>query len=1050
MSKYEDLVTKLKEIFQIDRPELDFGVYRILNARVGEINDYLENRLKAKVSESLAVSGANNKESLYKELQEKEAQYRADGIDPESVPKVREMRQKLAEYSAGNSEHENAVFTHLLTFFSRYYDKGDFISQRRYKGDTYAIPYAGEEVVLHWANKDQYYTKSSENFSNYAFKLDDGRSVRFRLVTADTAKDNRKDNDKERRFVLIDKQTRILTDDDGDEAEETLLPVAEENGELVLRFEYKVMPKGSKQDDLVSKAVKTVLDDPIVKARWLDLAGREPTEKNPQRTLLEKCLTNYTAKNTADYFIHKNLGGFLRRELDFYIKNEVMNLDDVQNAEKFADIEKNLRLIQTLRAIALDLIIFLAQLEDFQKKLWLKKKFVVASHYCITLDRIIKDAPALLDIIASNKQQWDQWGKLGLLNGKTDLLNMAKVGSVEYLKEHPYLMVDTPLFDAAFKQALLATLDNLDESLDGLLIHGDNFQALSLLQERYHEQVKCVYIDPPYNTDASAIIYKNGFKDSSWLSLIHNRLEIAHSLMSEDALISVAIDDQEVAPIKAVLGNIFEKEIGVSVVKSNPQSRKTTGKFSPVHEYALFYGKSEKAVPLSIGFNESKAARYPLQDEKGRYSWMNFIRAGSNDLREDRPKLFYPIAVNKENKLRIPRMEWSDELQEYLLLEEFGEGEQLVYPIKYVEDRAIEKNWQRGHKRVSDEYDEYRVRRDNNDQINIDFKTRMDEEAAPVTWWDKGEYASANYGAAELKELFGIKNFDFPKAKKLVEDAIRACGGAQSNATVLDFFGGSGTTIHSLITIARETKEKLNYVLVEQGEYFDTIIKPRIQKVVYSADWKDGKATAPHTGISHAFKVLKLESYEDTLNNLQLRRTEAQHNLLDMLPQSAQEDYLLRYLLDIESRGSLLSVEHFDRPFDCKLKITVDSAGAYEERSIDLVETFNYLIGLRVKHIDMQLDKGFVLVTGHLPSGEKTLVLWRNVDQVDYEALNRLCDRLAINPADSEFEVVYINGDHNIPAVFTSLETEGGITKTLKIRQIEPEFFNRMFAGDDR
>jgi adenine-specific DNA-methyltransferase len=406
MSKHDDLVKKLKEIFQIDKPELDFGVYRILNARIGEINDYLENRLKSKVSESLLASGAATMEGVQKELAEKEAQYRADGIDPETVPKVRELRQKMAEYGVGTSEHENAVFTHLLTFFSRYYDNGDFISQRRYKGDTYAIPYAGEEVVLHWANKDQYYTKSGENFSNYAFKLDDGRSVRFRLITADTAKDNRKDNDKERRFVLIEQHTRILTDDEGDEYQEELKPVAEENGELVLRFEYKAMPKGTKQDALVLDAVNKVQADPIVKASWLGLSNREPTEKNPQRTLLEKCLTSYTAKNSADYFIHKDLGGFLRRELDFYIKNEVMNLDDVQNAEKFADIEKNLRLIQVLRTIAQDLIDFLAQLEDFQKKLWLKKKFVVATHYCITLDRVPEN---LYPTIADNSLQWEQW-----------------------------------------------------------------------------------------------------------------------------------------------------------------------------------------------------------------------------------------------------------------------------------------------------------------------------------------------------------------------------------------------------------------------------------------------------------------------------------------------------------------------------------------------------------------------------------------------------------------------------------------------------------------
>ena len=226
-------------------------------------------------------------------------------------------------------------------------------------------------------------------------------------------------------------------------------------------------------------------------------------------------------------------------------------------------------------------------------------------------------------------------------------------------------------------------------------------------------------------------------------------------------------------------------------------------------------------------------------------------------------------------------------------------------------------------------------------------------------------------------------------------------------------------------------------------------MKPRIQKVVYSADWKDGKATAPQTGISHAFKVLKLESYEDTLNNLQLRRTSEQQSLLDNLPKSVSEDYLLNYLLDIESRGSLLSVEQFNKPFDCKLKVAVDSAGAYEEKTIDLVETFNYLIGLKVKHIDVQREQGFVSITGWLPSGEKTLVLWRDMEKVDYEALTRLCNKLAINPADSEFEIVYINGDHNIPSVFTSLETEGGITKTLKLRQIEPEFLQRMFAMEE-
>jgi len=312
--------------------------------------------------------------------------------------------------------------------------------------------------------------------------------------------------------------------------------------------------------------------------------------------------------------------------------------------------------------------------------------------------------------------------------------------------------------------------------------------------------------------------------------------------------------------------------------------------------------------------------------------------------------------------------------------------------------------------------------------------------------WIGSDYNAGTNGTAVLDSLGLGGVFDYPKSIKTLEQAFWMQSFGSTTFTVLDYFAGSGTTGHAVISLNRSDNGRRKYVLVEQGEYFNTVLQPRLKKAVYANEWAGGKPLTHDTGVSHAFKVLKLESYEDTLNNLHLTRTQAQQTLLEALPESAKEDYLLRYMLDIESRGSLLSVEHFNKPFDCKLKVAVDSAGAYEERTIDLVETFNYLIGMRVKHIDMQLELGFVSVTGFLPSGEKTLVLWRDVEKLDYEGLNRVCEKLAINPADSEFDVVYINGDHNIPAVFTSTEAEGGITKTLKIRQIEPEFMTRMFS----
>lgn len=1050
-TQFSALVYKLKEIFQINRPDLDFGVYRILNARSAEISEFLDKRLKTKVEQYLGEAKSSLDENAIKEL---EAELKAEFgkrafneqgqlIDAEAIESA--LGQKyiaLTQADVHEMTDQSQVYSHLLTFFSRYYDDGDFISQRRYKGDTYAIPYSGEEVMLHWANKDQYYTKSGEMFSNYRFKLNDECSVLFRLVSADTARENRKDNDKERRFIIVtETKTFIRVDEEGEEFEETIVPFSIQNNELTILFEYATLPKGSKQETLNTESYNKIVNAEVLTADWLnDLAQLAPTEKEPKRTVLQKHLSTYTQKNTADYFIHKDLGKFLRHELDFYIKNEVMHLDDVVSADQFIQIERQLSIIKCLRQIGLEIISFLASLEDFQKKLWLKKKFVVSAEYCITLDRV--DESLYVDILG-NTAQWQQWEDLGFKG--TD----AGWGTIDYLKQHQALMVDTSLLSPEFKAELLKKIDDLDAQTDGLIINGDNFQSLNLLKEKYQKSIQTVYIDPPYNTDASAIIYKNGFKDSSWLTLIENRLELVKNLMHKKSLIGIAIDDQEVSNLTKLLDGQFLKQVGIAVVKSNPQSRKTRGKLSPVHEYILFYG-DEDAIPSTIGFSASKATRYPLEDEQGRFAWMNFIRAGNNDRRVDRPKLHYPIVVTAEDKIRIPEMRWDENRNEYILLEQLNANEILVLPNKIDNDgKVIEKNWQRGHVRVAKEYSEYRVRRISDSQISIDFKTRMDDSAAPVTWWDLNEYASANYGASELKELFKEKLFDFPKAKKLVEDTLKASGAVDPLSTIIDFFAGSGTTAHATITLNREDQGSRKYILVEQGEYFDTVIKPRIQKVVYSADWKEGKPTNPESGISHCLKVVKLESYEDTLNNLELVRKGAQQALLaeqqtSTKPedQNAYSDYLMHYMLELESKDSLLNVKDFLKPFSYQMNITTDSAGAFERKNIDLVETFNYLIGLNVQEADYQLDKGYVQITGKLRTGEYTTVLWRDCEKIGYAELDQLLAKLKINPNDGEYQLIYINGDHNVASKYTTKEGE---EKQLKVRSIEQTFLKNMF-----
>lgn len=1096
MSKYNELVTKLREIFQIDRPDLDFGIYRILNQRAAEINAFLETRLPDIIKNDIVERAERQRAPIAKELQEKEAQYHADGIDPEGVPKVKELQEKLAKLDAGVLEDESKVFSHLLAFFSRYYQDGDFISKRRYKGETYAIPYGGEEVMLHWANKDQYYTKSGENFANYSFKLDDGRTVHFRLAAADTDKDNRKDNDKERRFALIARKTVTRIDDHGDEVEEELLPVQEVSGingrELVVRFEYSLQPKGTKQDALVQKAVAGVLGDGTVKAHWLALGNRAPTENNPQRTLLERYLSDYVTKNSADYFIHKDLGGFLRRELDFYIKNEVMHLDDVQSASAFSNIEKSLRMIQCLRSIALELIAFLAQLEDFQRRLWLKKKFVVSSHYCITLDRVPN---ALYPEIAANEKQWAQWKMLGVWGGDVP-------GTLEQLKAALYRMVDTALFPADFESRLLHEISDIDSGLDGLMICGDNFQALKLILERYSEQAQCIYIDPPYNTGQDGFLYKDRFKSSSWASMMGDRLRVGRRLLSNTGVTFASIDKRErdalMWQFRESFGaeNFIEELIWIQDTVSN-----NAPTYSANHEYIEAFAKDLPTVEAAKSmFRETRpgyhevtevvdqlADKYAPIDEieeavkrlyrehqmahreeaeglgisadeaKKTDPWKGIYPYGHIEYRDPRGRL---VPHDQAAQLNARPWIWREvepsmpSAKQSPTTRDSDHPNYRFYTPPNPQNgrpcKAPKRGWafpqhpMDGRPSFDSYVSDHRLHFKGEDAIP-QLKYFLHEVESVVATSVIRQYAD---GEPRLEALFNQKGLiQNPKPPGLIERLIRQTTNQQS--LVVDFFAGSGTTAEAVIAVNRGDRGLRKYILVEQAGYFDVVTKPRVQKLVYSSLWEEGAPKEGGGGISHCFKVLKLESYEDTLNNLELHRVRNHNDLFGQLSQQTNDDYFLHYMLDVESRDSLLSVQDFKKPFDYSLNIAVDSAGAFEPRKVDLVETFNYLIGLRVKQIDAQPARGFVTVTGSLPSGETCLVLWRDCEKLDYEGITKLCDRMAINPADNEYDVVYINGDHNIPTVLTQTAEEGGATRALKLRQIEPEFLERMFSTED-
>ena len=498
------------------------------------------------------------------------------GVDPETTQKVKDLRARFKSDAVDIGALEGEVYEHLFSFFRRYYSKGDFLAKRVYKPGVYAIPYEGEEVTLHWANKDHYYIKTSEYLRNYAFRLrpgDDNRLMRvhFRLVDAAEGEHGnvKATEGKERVFILAAPGKSghdFVEEEDG-----------EQGKELVIRFEYRLatltdwpaeMRAGKRkppvQKDLTAFASKRILavDDGALMPWTAELGqphNQKPGGLGGNYTRLETHIKRYTARNTFDYFIHKDLGTFLRRELDFYIKNEVLHLDDVEN-ESAPHVEQYLSKIKVLRKIAGKIITFLAQIEDFQKKLWLKKKFVVETQYCITVGGISED---FYPEIVANDSQHEEWVKLfGIDHIKGDLITHAyskNLGS-EFLKANPTLVVDTKHFDADFVERLLHSIGNIDDKSGGVLIHSENMQALNLISRRITKQVSNVFIDPPYNTGDDGFMYKDSYPSSTWLCMIDERVTLGIDTLSDSGVFFVSIGDEEQEHLSTLLRTSYGKD----------------------------------------------------------------------------------------------------------------------------------------------------------------------------------------------------------------------------------------------------------------------------------------------------------------------------------------------------------------------------------------------------------------------------------------------------------------------------------------------------------
>jgi len=549
-----------------------------------------------------------------------------------------------------------------------------------------------------------------------------------------------------------------------------------------------------------------------------------------------------------------------------------------------------------------------------------------------------------------------------------------------------------------------------------------------LLLEKYREQVKCIYIDPPYNAKSSEIVYKNEYKHASWLSLMENRITVAKELLSSKAVSAIAIDEVEQEKLGGILDGCLS-EFGKTcvTVTINPSGQQGDN-FATVHEYVYFiYPVPGRYVALQN-----------REDNPDVRNFMNTAKGNtSNYLRKSGPNCFYPILIKKGEIVGFGDVCPPDFHPKACNIDK---GDQIieVFPLDI---EGTERKWVFARDTVEEIIDDLKPEFNEGSKVWEIIRTKSELNYKTV-WTDK-RYTAKTNGTRLLNSILGVKSnkFSYPKSVFLVQDSLHAMFNNSNRGVALDYFAGSGTTAHAVINLNREDNEKepntgkRKYILVEMGEYFETVLKPRIQKVIYSKDWKDGKPVS-REGSSHMFKYMRLEGYDDTLDNLEVVRTQGQQKTLEIMAAHAREGYQLSYMLDIETRGSdsLLNIDRFNDPFNYTLKIRKDNE--LKEQKIDLVETFNYLIGLNVEQTET--IRGFKVVRGKLRTGEKTLVIWRNTGEKTNEDLNEFFKKQKYNTLDFEFDLIFVNGDNN-------LENLKIAEDKWKVRLIEEEFKKRMF-----
>lgn len=996
----------LKEMFQFNENDLDFGIYKIYNLKRKHIEGFIDgngdNDLTPTIEKILKEVNLENQktdsielynflknlnqENLLKEPEQNFKQlelFIGTEQDETKKEKLVETLNKLSKSEGLTDDLKDKIYNHILGFFQMYYSNGDFGYNDRSR-DVYKVPYEAEydgtDTMFHWKHKGSLYIKTGASFNAIKFELNNLK-FEYRLETnpdsdnETVARNNNKETQlKHYQFNRIEKVNDTyqvvfnLSDASTPKSEifkkifkevfkksdiDKYLTYEKENKiksvfvdltkdfDKVQNGQIKGLSALRQTKEKIAKEVKNNFDRGV---KLFDETTKEFTDDTLKSLYtLDQKLNSFYIGNDADYFIHENLNEFLNNEKQRYIKNYIF--DDLESIYSGKLDNTTLLIAKAFDRVSSRIIEFLSAIEDFQKHLFTKKKKVVESEYCITIDYINEKYYAE---ILKNKAQLLEWKNLFNLDVK----------SIDELKANPTLVLDTKFFKNndgtnSLKDNILAEIDDLDEKTNGLLINSENYQALELLQTKFKEKIKTIYIDPPYNTGGDEVfLYKDTFKHSSWASFMLDRLNKAKKLLSEDGTIAVSIDINELDNTLLLLDIILGKENRKNIISVRRSSVSGAKVINPgvvnIAEYIVIYSaQSTKWKPNRVFVEKDRDVRYNnfiinRDDNYENWKYCSVLDAFADSLKIKKSSLKKELGVDYDKKLETFIFENSNSIIQFASLDENSVSD----AAKNLKEESKNNPNKTFCLEREDKENYYLL----NGKVILFFESRLiivnGEKKYGVLISDIWDDVLPN----DLHNEGGVKLRKGKKPEKLVGRVLEL--GSNNNDYVLDYFAGSGTTGGTALKTNRK------FLTFEMGTYFNTLTLPRIKNTLFGEQKGISKPTAwKGSGI---VKYQVIEQYEDILDNLQVFNDSIPNNLP------------IKYLYKPEENSLDTNINLF-QPFSNKISYGHPTQNGF----IDLVETYNYIQGYFIKTLKSFTINGKYYKV--IENTKGTLIIWRDI-----------------------------------------------------------------------